>query len=72
MKYVLVPSYINSIMSLHMYIPDFFQLSFHYSTCKAASAFPHCLFVQPQKAFPAGKSVGTLMFTVTIFHFKRM
>lgn len=47
-------------------------LCFHHSTCKAVSTSPHCLFVLPQKTLPAGKSCGTLMFMLTIFHFKRM
>ena len=31
-----------------------------------------CLFVQPHKAVPAGKSCATLMFTVNLHHFKCM
>ncbi len=41
---LLVPSYINSIMSLFINIRHFFQLRFHYRTCKAASTFQCCLF----------------------------
>lgn len=41
------------------------QFSRHYKQ----SCFS-CLFAQPQRASPAGKSGATLMFTGTIFHFK--
>lgn len=41
------------------------QFSLHYKQSCFSS-----LFAQPQRAFPAGKSGATLMFTGTIFHFK--
>lgn len=54
-----------------MYIPNFFPHQFSLQYMQTYFNLP-TLFVQPQKAFPAGKSSGTLMFTVTIFHFKHM